>query len=64
MKPEKFILDATVGLEQQESLSTSHNFYRLIQGDCYPVLSKMDAESVNLIIADPPYNIGKAEWEE
>lgn len=44
------------------------NFYRLIQGDCLRVLPMLEDESVDLIFADPPYNIGKRGakmiWEE
>lgn len=30
----------------------------VIQGDCIEVLASMDRESVDLVVADPPYNIG------
>jgi len=32
-------------------------------GDCLTILSSLPAESVSLIFADPPYNIGKAAWD-
>jgi len=43
------------------------NIYRLIQGDCLKVLPKIQGESVDLIFADPPYNISSrkmlhTEW--
>lgn len=31
---------------------------KIIQGDCVQVMGAMPAGSVNLIVADPPYNIG------
>jgi len=31
---------------------------RIITGDCCAVLSEMERESADLIVADPPYNIG------
>lgn len=31
----------------------------LYQGDCIEILSKIPDKSVNLVFADPPYNIGK-----
>ena len=36
----------------------------LIQGDCLEVMKGMADKSVNLIVADPPYNIGKADWDK
>jgi site-specific DNA-methyltransferase (adenine-specific) len=32
-------------------------------GDSLQWLSSLDSESVDLIVADPPYNINKAEWD-
>jgi DNA modification methylase len=32
--------------------------HRIIQGDCCAVLASLPAESVDLVVADPPYNIG------
>ena len=32
--------------------------HRIIQGDCLDVLPTLERESVDLVIADPPYNIG------
>jgi len=40
------------------------NFYKLLQGDCLKVLPTLEAESVDLIIADPPYNIKKDKWDD
>jgi len=36
----------------------------LILGDCLEVMRDMPGKSVNLVIADPPYNIGKADWDK
>ena len=33
-------------------------------GDCLLELSKLDCKSVDLILIDPPYNIGKDEWDD
>ena len=33
-------------------------------GDCVPWLESLKTGSVDLIFADPPYNIGKADWDE
>ncbi len=36
----------------------------LYQGDSIDWLKTLDSESVDLIFADPPYNINKAEWDK
>ena len=45
------------------SMHLKMNSYKLIQGDCFQVLPTIDDESVDLIIADPPYNLGIAKWD-
>ncbi|HZL33729.1 MAG TPA: site-specific DNA-methyltransferase [Tepidisphaeraceae bacterium] len=35
----------------------------LFQGDCVDWLASLDLGSVDLIVADPPYNINKADWD-
>ena len=35
------------------------NSFKIIQGDALTVLKNMPSTSVDLIIADPPYNLGK-----
>lgn len=32
--------------------------YELFLGDCLDVLRQLPAQSVNLVLTDPPYNIG------
>ncbi|MDZ7960245.1 MAG: site-specific DNA-methyltransferase [Aulosira sp. DedQUE10] len=41
----------------------SHENGQLWQGDAIEWLGSLDTESVDLVIADPPYNIKKAEWD-
>ena len=36
----------------------------IICGDCLEILHDIPAESVDLVFADPPYNIGKASWDK
>src|SRR4051812_13368338 len=36
---------------------------RLYKGDAIEVLQGLKAQSVRLVVADPPYGIGKAEWD-
>ena len=31
-------------------------------GDCIEFMKTLPDKSVNLVLTDPPYNIGKAEW--
>ena len=39
------------------------SYGKLYQYDAYKFLKTLDNESVDLIFADPPYNIKKAEWD-
>lgn len=38
--------------------------WTLHEGDCLEVMKTLPDKSVNLIVADPPYNIGKAGWDK
>ncbi|MEM8893139.1 MAG: DNA methyltransferase [Bacteroidota bacterium] len=38
-------------------------FGKLINGDSIEVMKSIDSDSVDLVFADPPYNIKKAEWD-
>jgi len=37
---------------------------QLYKGDCLEIMKIIPDKSVDLIIADPPYNIGKADWDK
>jgi len=37
---------------------------KLLLGDCLEVMKDIPDKSINLICTDPPYNIGKAEWDK
>ena len=37
---------------------------KLMQGDCLELMRTMPDKSVDLILTDPPYNIGKAKWDK
>ncbi|MDJ0010127.1 DNA-methyltransferase [Gordonia alkanivorans] len=41
----------------------SDDLVTLYHGDCREVLLGMDGRSIDAVITDPPYNIGKAEWD-
>jgi len=51
----KNLIDNSVVVEEQFST----NLGKLYQGDCLELLKKMDDESVDLVFADPPFNLGK-----
>jgi len=36
----------------------------IVVGDCLDIMKQMPDECVDLVVADPPYNIGKAEWDD
>ena len=36
---------------------------KIINGDAIEELKKLDDDSINLILIDPPYNIKKAKWD-
>ncbi len=44
-------------------LQYSHPHGQLYQGNSIDWLASLDSESVDLIFADPPYNIKKANWD-
>jgi len=37
---------------------------QIVTGDCVGLMRAMPAGSVDLVFVDPPYNIGKAEWDK
>ena len=37
---------------------------KLLLGDCLELMKDIPDKSINLICTDPPYNIGKAEWDK
>ena len=37
---------------------------QIICGDCLEVMQGIPDKSVDLVLTDPPYNIGKAEWDK
>ena len=48
---------------EQFRLHYEHPHGKLYQGDSIAWLGSLVNQSVDLIFADPPYNINKAEWE-
>jgi len=44
-------------------LHYEHPNGQIFLGDCIEVMGRMDNDSIDLIFADPPYNIKKADWD-
>lgn len=65
----KFQEQLRVGKKMSESTETPPVLYfetehgHLYQGDCICFMRTLDANSVDLVFADPPYNIKKAKWD-
>ncbi len=38
--------------------------YKLYLGDCLEKFKLIEDKSINLVLIDPPYNIGKAKWDK
>ena len=50
-------------LTQGFQLQYTHPHGQIYQGNSLDWLASLDSESVDLVFADPPYNIKKAEWD-
>ncbi|MDB9346844.1 DNA-methyltransferase [Nodularia spumigena] len=50
-------------LTQGYQLQYTHPHGKLYQGNSLDWLTSLDSESIDLVFADPPYNIKKAEWD-
>ena len=38
--------------------------FKLLHGDCLDLMKNIPDKSIDLILTDPPYNIGKAKWDK
>ncbi|MDB9307087.1 DNA methyltransferase [Aphanizomenon sp. CS-733/32] len=56
---EQQLLPLTKGFQ----LQYTHPHGQIYQGNSLDWLASLDSESVDLVFADPPYNIKKAEWD-
>ncbi|MEA5576337.1 site-specific DNA-methyltransferase [Anabaena sp. UHCC 0451] len=50
-------------LKQGFQLQYTHHNGKIYQGNSLDWLASIESESVDLVFADPPYNIKKAEWD-
>ncbi len=46
------------------SLQFSYPNGKIFNSDCFVFLRSLANESVDMVFADPPYNIGKADWDD
>ena len=54
-KPKKFKIKIKKNKVEVGNVKTQH----IINDDCIKQMKKMNSDSVDIIICDPPYNIGK-----
>jgi len=70
VEQERLFKDISKGevLEKEPVASFSKIFKKndscLFEGDCFKWLKSLPSESVDLVFADPPYNIKKADWDK
>ena len=38
--------------------------YELYNEDCLEIMKDIPNETIDLVLIDPPYNIGKAKWDK
>jgi len=63
VKGEKLFVDFKQKQNEEPSLFYKHPNGQLWQGNSINWLKSLEAESIDLIFADPPYNIKKAYWD-
>ena len=61
--PDEHVKDMPICTKASPSISFRNEFGALYLGDSLTWLKGLPSESVDLIFADPPYSIGKAEWD-
>jgi site-specific DNA-methyltransferase (adenine-specific) len=61
---EKMLIDPMLLKPEQPQLFYKHKHGELWAGDSIQWMSTLPTESVDLIFADPPYNIKKADWDD
>lgn len=61
---EKYDLTETGFSPQMPQLAYSHKNGKLWAGDCVEWMKTLQTASVDLVFADPPYNIKKADWDD
>lgn len=44
-------------------MATKLAYNKIYQMDCFELLAKLDDNSVDLAVIDPPYNMRKADWD-
>lgn len=60
LQPEK---SGSTPVDDKPELFFSTNIGQLYKGDCISYMQSLQTRSIDLIFADPPYNIKKAKWD-
>lgn len=63
IKGEKVLADNSDNLSEDPQLFYKHQSGELWRGDSIKWLKSVQSKSIDLIFADPPYNIKKADWD-
>ena len=63
IKGEKVLADNSDNLSEDPQLFYKHQSGELWRGDSIKWLKSVKSKSIDLIFADPPYNIKKADWD-
>lgn len=63
LKGERLLADFTQKQSEEPTLFYQHPHGQLWKGNSIEWIESLQAESVDLIFADPPYNIKKADWD-
>lgn len=63
IKPTRVFYTKITPVTKGFQLQYEHSHGKLYQGNSIDWLASLDSESIDLIFADPPYNLKKAEWD-
>lgn len=53
------VLDAIIQFDKEKSISAKHITDKIINGDSFQVMKQLPANSIDLALVDPPYNLNK-----
>ena len=53
------VLDAIIQFDKEKSISAEHITDKIINGDSFQVMKQLPANSIDLALVDPPYNLNK-----
>lgn len=44
-------------------MSNGEYINKIVNGDCFDILNRIDENSIDLVLTDPPYNISSCKWD-